>query len=104
MDKLNNEDIQIGYSWYNDPLDVFFESFDTNPKLADLDEVSYQERSEKAILSIEVLDVEKYIKQNELKEITKREEAPSSSRWGVSHFRTHQHESYICLIMYHFCS
>ena len=55
---------------YADPIDKIFESFDINPELVALDEVSYNERAKKAILSLEVLDVEKYIKVNELKPIT----------------------------------
>lgn len=58
------------YSYYSDPLDTFFESFDNDLKLRELDEVSYQERAKKAILELEVLDVDRYIKVNELKEIT----------------------------------
>lgn len=60
----------VEYEYYSDPLDTFFDSFETNPELAKLDEVTYQERAEKAVLQIEVLDVERYIKVNELEEIT----------------------------------
>lgn len=62
----------IQYSWLSDmdPINDFFESFDTDPRLVALDEISYQERADNAIMSIEVLDVERYVKQNELVEIT----------------------------------
>ena len=65
-----NANVEFQYSWYEDPLDRFFESFDTDPNLTSLDEATYQERAKNAILSIEVLDPQKYIDQNELQEIT----------------------------------
>ena len=62
----------IGYHYINDtdPLQEAFDDYDVDPSLKILDEVSYQERAKKEILSLEVLDVEKYIKVNNLKEIT----------------------------------
>ena len=60
----------IGISYFEDPLDELFDSYDINPNLISLTETSYEERGNKEILSLEVLDVEKYIKVNELKEIT----------------------------------
>ena len=35
----------VEYEYYSDPLDTFFDSFETNPELAKLDEVTYQERA-----------------------------------------------------------
>ena len=62
----------VEYEYYSDPLDTFFDSFETNPELAKLDEVTYQERAEKAVLQIEVLDVDRYIKVNELEDELRR--------------------------------
>lgn len=56
--------------YFSDPLDVFFESIETDPSWTSLDEASYNERAKKEILKLEVLDVEKYIAANELKPIT----------------------------------
>ena len=53
-----------------DPLDRFFESIDNSPEWMNLDEASYQERANNAVLQLEVLDVPLYIKQNDLREIT----------------------------------
>lgn len=58
------------YGYFMDPLDERFDSYDKDPELMALDEVTYAERAKKEILSLEVLDVERYIKVNELKEIT----------------------------------
>ena len=58
------------YGYFGDPLQEMFDSYDTNPNLVALDEVSYKERAEREILKIEVLDVDKYIEVNELREIT----------------------------------
>ena len=60
----------IEFDKITDPLERMFEAYDTDPELIALDEVSYNERAKKAILSLEVLDVEKYIKVNNLKPIT----------------------------------
>ena len=53
-----------------DPLDRFFESIDNSPEWLALDEVSYQQRAENAVLQLEIMDIPLYIKQNELQEIT----------------------------------
>lgn len=53
-----------------DPLDRFFESIDNDPEWLSLDEATYQQRAENAVLQLEVLDIPLYIKQNELQEIT----------------------------------
>ena len=66
----NTDNFDVGYNYYEDPLDKIFEAFDTDPDLMALDEISYLERANKAILRLEVLDVDKYIKVNELKPIT----------------------------------
>lgn len=66
----NTDNFDVGYNYYEDPLDKIFEAFDTDPNLIALDEISYLERANKAILRLEVLDVDKYIKVNELKPIT----------------------------------
>ena len=58
----NTDNFDVGYNYYEDPLDKIFEAFDTDPDLMALDEISYLERANKAILRLEVLDVDKYIK------------------------------------------
>lgn len=62
--------IEYGYLQDSDPLDRFFESIDQDPDWTRLDEATYQDRANSAVLQLEVLDVPLYIKQNELKEIT----------------------------------
>lgn len=62
--------IEYGYLQDSDPLDKFFESIDQDPDWTRLDEATYQDRANNAVLQLEVLDVPLYIKQNELKEIT----------------------------------
>lgn len=62
--------IEYGYLQDSDPLDKFFESIDQDPDWTRLDEATYQDRANSAVLQLEVLDVPLYIKQNELKEIT----------------------------------
>ena len=58
------------YGYFNDPLQEIFDSYDINPELVNLSEIAYNERAKNAIFSLEVLDVDRYIKTNELKEIT----------------------------------
>lgn len=70
MEQIQENANLFEYGYVTDPLQEMFDSFDTNPSLISLDEVSYKERAEKEILSLEVLDVDKYVKVNELKEIT----------------------------------
>ena len=60
----------IRFRYFEDPLDERFEAYDTDPLLVGLNETSYEERGKKEILSLEVLDVDRYIKVNELKEVT----------------------------------
>ena len=62
--------IEYGYLQDSDPIDKFFESIDQDPDWNRLDEATYQDRANNAVLQLEVLDVPLYIKQNELKEIT----------------------------------
>ena len=62
--------IEYGYLQDSDPIDRFFESIDKDPDWTRLDEATYQDRANNAVLQLEVLDVPLYIKQNELKEIT----------------------------------
>lgn len=62
--------VEYGYLQDSDPLDRFFESIDQDPDWTRLDEATYQDRANNAVLQLEVLDVPLYIKQNELKEIT----------------------------------
>jgi hypothetical protein len=62
--------IEYGYLQDSDPIDKFFESIDQDPDWTRLDEATYQDRANNAVLQLEVLDVPLYIKQNELKEIT----------------------------------
>lgn len=62
--------IEYGYIQDSDPIDRFFESIDQDPDWTRLDEATYQDRANNAVLQLEVLDVPLYIKQNELKEIT----------------------------------
>lgn len=62
--------IEYGYLQDSDPIDRFFESIDQDPDWTRLDEATYQDRANNAVLQLEVLDVPLYIKQNELKEIT----------------------------------
>ena len=74
MGVIDNDDFiyeeDIGFRYFEDPLDEIFEAYDTDPDLISLSETSYEERGKKEILSLEVLDVDKYIKVNELKEVT----------------------------------
>jgi len=70
MNSINENANVFEYNFFEDPLDKFFESFDTDPELVSMDEATYEERAKKEILSIEILDVEKYIKVNELQEIS----------------------------------
>lgn len=58
------------YGYFDDPLQEIFDSYDNNPELVNLSEIAYNERAKNAIFSLEVLDVDRYIKTNELKEIT----------------------------------
>ena len=58
------------YGYFGDPLQEMFDSYDTNPELIALDEVSYKERAENTVFEIEVLDVDNYVQTNELREIT----------------------------------
>lgn len=58
------------YGYFGDPLQELFDSYDTNPELIALDEVSYKERAENTVFEIEVLDVDDYVQTNELREIT----------------------------------
>ena len=70
---METSDMICSYQWMDEPYedrDFIDEMFENDPSLMTIDEVSYQERAKNAILSIEVLDVERYIKQNELQEIT----------------------------------
>ena len=46
----NTDNFDVGYNYYEDPLDKIFEAFDTDPDLIALDEISYLERANKAIL------------------------------------------------------
>lgn len=62
--------IEYGYLQDSDPLDKFFESIDQDPDWSRLDEATYQDRANNAVLQLEVLDIPLYIKQNELKEVT----------------------------------
>ena len=62
--------IEYGYLQDSDPIDRFFDSIDQDPDWTRLDEATYQDRANNAVLQLEVLDVPLYIKQNELKEIT----------------------------------
>lgn len=70
MDRIDENANVFEYGYVSDPLDAYFESFDLDPELRALDEVSYQERAEKEVFRLEVLDVEKYIKTNNLQPIT----------------------------------
>ena len=70
MEQIQENANLFEYGYFGDPLQEMFDTFDTDPSLVSLDEVSYEERAKKEILSIEVLDVERYIKTNELQEIT----------------------------------
>lgn len=69
---IDNCNVLIEYRYLqdSDPLDRFFESIDQDPDWTRLDEATYQDRANNAVLQLEVLDVPLYIKQNELKEIT----------------------------------
>ncbi|MBR1988487.1 MAG: hypothetical protein IKA36_05575 [Clostridia bacterium] len=66
------EDTEYGDSLLMPQQDIleYFDIFDLNNNLETLDEASYQERSENAIFRVELLDQEKFIKNNNLKEIT----------------------------------
>ena len=55
---------------YHDYLAEYFDKYDTDPYLIALSEASYKERAEKETLKLEVLDVDKYIKVNEMRPIT----------------------------------
>ena len=55
---------------YHDYLAEYFDKYDTDPYLVALSEASYKERAEKETLKLEVLDVDKYIKVNEMRPIT----------------------------------
>lgn len=57
------------YDNYLDPLEEVFNAFDTDPVLMALSETSYAERAAKETLKLELLDIDRYIKVNELKEI-----------------------------------
>ena len=61
---------EVGFRYFEDPLDEIFSKYDTDISLRNLNEVSYEERGKKEILSLELLDIERYIKVNELKPIT----------------------------------
>lgn len=74
MPILNNTNNEFTYEdimefkYYEDPLDEKFSKYDNELKY--LNEISYEERAKKEILSLEVLDIDRYIKVNELKPIT----------------------------------
>ena len=70
MDNINESANVFEYGYFTDPLEVFFESIETDPSWTSLDEVTYNERAQKEILKLEILDVEKYIKVNELKPVS----------------------------------
>lgn len=70
MEQIQENANVCEYGYFSDPLQEMFDSYDKDPALVNLSEVSYNERAKKAILSIEVLDVDKYVKVNELQEIT----------------------------------
>ena len=70
MEQIQENANVFDYGYFGDPLQEMFDSFDTDPSLVSLDEASYKERAEKEILKIEVLDVDRYVKVNELQEIT----------------------------------
>ena len=73
MEIRDNNANLVEYGYDTDYLQEVFDSYDTDsPIPVILDEVTYNERanSKSSILSLEILDVDKYIKVNELKEIT----------------------------------
>lgn len=69
-DEFIYNDNTASISYFTDPLDEAFSRYDTDDLLINLNEISYEERSKKEILSLELLDIDKYIKVNELKPIT----------------------------------
>ena len=70
MEQIQENANLFEYGYFGDPLQELFDNFDVDPEILALDEASYKERAEKEIVQLEVLDVERYIKVNELKEIT----------------------------------
>lgn len=70
MEQIQENANLFEYGYFGDPLQELFDNFDKDPEILALDEASYKERAEKEIVQLEVLDVERYIKVNELKEIT----------------------------------
>jgi hypothetical protein len=67
------EEYEIDYSYidgYHDQLTEFFDQYDENPFLLALSEASYEERAKKETLKMEILDIDKFIKVNEIQEIS----------------------------------
>lgn len=70
MEKNTSTTNDFSYDYFIDPFDEAFDAYDMDPMLRSLDESSYIERARKEIFSLELLDIEKYIKVNDLKEIS----------------------------------
>lgn len=80
-----NDDVEFSYSIYNDVSDIpmlesereFIHNFNIveelaklNKEFTHLEEETFQDRAKKAVFSLDVIDVNKFIKANDVKEIT----------------------------------
>ena len=72
MDNITYEydNLNLNYSYMQDPLSETFDAYDTDPILIALSEASYADRAKRETLKMEVLDIDKYVKVNELQPIS----------------------------------
>lgn len=64
------DNLNLNYSYIQDPLSETFDAYDTDPVLLALSEASYADRAKRETLKMEVLDIDKYVKVNELQPIS----------------------------------
>ena len=72
---LTNIPMTESESMYHDQLVKFdllghIDQFNSDPRIQEMNEASYQDRVKKETFKLEVLDIDKYIKNNDLKEVT----------------------------------
>jgi hypothetical protein len=64
------DNLNLNYSYIQDPLSETFDAYDTDPVLLALSEASYADRAKRETLKMEVLDIDKYVRVNELQPIS----------------------------------
>ena len=64
------DNLNLNYSYMQYPLSESFDAYDTDPVLLALSEASYADRAKRETLKMEVLDIDRYVKVNELQPIS----------------------------------